>query len=340
MHRRSFFSAAGAAGAFASASAAAGTLKLGRPVRVVIIGTEGHTSEVTGPAKTLTEIQIVAKVPSGADYRPVLDREKPDVVAVCNDNGARAAAIHACAERGLNFIAEKPLAIQLSELKKLRVAVEKSKVRYSIMLPMRFLPHYQELRRIVQSGVLGEIAQIAGQKSYKAGAESQWKNRAATYGGTIPWVGIHMLDLMRWTSGREFVEAAAFQARIGMPELGDRENTAAALFQLDNGGVATLRMDYLRPNTAPTHDDDRLRLAGTKGVAEWTIAGGVTVVTGEEKPRRVEKLPEQGSLFEEFLRALYLGGPDPVSAADVWRVNEICLGAKQAAETGRMVRVG
>jgi predicted dehydrogenase len=331
MQRRSFLLAA---------PAAAGSLTLGRQVRVVIIGTEGHTSEVTEPAKRLKEIVIVARVPSGADYRPVLDREKPDVVAVCNDNGARAAAILACAERGLNYIAEKPLAISRGDLAKVKAAVERAKVRHTIMLPMRYLPHYQALRQIAASGELGEIAQIGGQKSYKAGAESQWKNKASSYGGTIPWVGIHMLDLMRWTSGREFVETAAFQSRIGWPQLGDRENTAAALFRLDNGGVATLRMDYLRPNAAATHDDDRLRLAGTQGVAEWQASTGVTVVTGQQKLRRLETLPPQGSLFEDFLRALYLGGPDPIAPADVWRVNEICLVARESAEKGRMLKIG
>lgn len=334
MLRRSLLSAA------PLAAAATGDLKLGRQVRVVIIGTEGHTSEVTGPAKTNPEIVIAARVKSGEDYRPVLDREKPDVVAVCNDNGARAAAILACAERGLHYIAEKPLAISRADLAKVRAAVERSKVRHTIMLPMRWLPHYQALRQIVASGELGEIAQIGGQKSYKAGADSAWKNKASSYGGTIPWVGIHMLDLMRWTSGREFVETAAFQSRIGWPELGDRENTAAALFRLDNGGVATLRMDYLRPDAAATHDDDRLRLAGTKGVAEWQASTGVTVVTASSKLRKVELPVSRGSLFEDFLRAVYQGAPDPIAPADVWRVNEICLVARESAEKGRMLKIG
>ena len=322
------------------AAAAADAPKLNRQVKVVIIGTEGHTAEVTDPAKRIPEIKIVARVNGGTDYRPVLDKEKPDIVAVCNDNGARAAAILACAERSIPYIAEKPLAITRADLAKLKAAVERAKIKHTIMLPMRWLPHYQALKQIVASGEIGEIAQIGGQKSYKAGADSQWKNKAASYGGTIPWVGIHMLDLMRWTSGREFVETAAFQSRIGWPELGDRENTAAALFRLDNGGVATLRMDYLRPEAAPTHEDDRLRLAGTKGVAEWQAATGVTIVTGAAKPRRLEKLPARGSLFEEFLKALYLGGPDPITPADVWRVNEICLVARESAEKGKMLKIG
>jgi predicted dehydrogenase len=321
--------------------AAANALDLPKPVRVAIYGKEGHTGEVTGPAKQFPkQIEVVAQAAAGSEpFAALLDRVKPDVAAICGDNGVRAAAILECAKRGLPFIAEKPFAIRLDDLAKIRELVNKNKVRMTMMLPMRFTPPYLALKAIVESGAIGEVAQIGGQKSYKVGADSAWKNKASSYGGTIPWVGIHMADLMRWTSGREFTEAAAFQSRIGYPEIADRENTAAVLFRLDNGGAATLRMDYLRPDTAPTHEDDRLRLAGTLGVAEYQAWHGVTLVTKSEKPRKVEDLPPARSLFVEFLKALYLGGPDPVSAADVFRMNEICLKARDAANSSRVVRL-
>ncbi len=327
-----------AAGPAASPVVAA-PLKLPKKVRVVLIGKEGHTGEVTTPAKQMPEIEIVAQVDSLADYRAVLDREKPDLVGVCNDNGARAAAIIACAERGINFIAEKPFAIRLDDLARCRRAVEKSGVRYTMMLPLRFTPHFQALKQIVASGQIGEIAQIGGQKSYKPAPNVAWRNQASTYGGTIPWVGIHMADLMRWASGREFVSAAAFQTRMGWEALKDRENSAAALFHLDNGGVATLRMDYLRPDGATTHEDDRLRLAGTKGVAEYQASTGVTLMTYDAPQKVITPLPAPLSLFVEFLRAIYLGGPDPIALADIWRMNEICLKTRDAANSNRVVKL-
>jgi predicted dehydrogenase len=207
----------------AAAPAFAAPLKLPGKVRVVMIGKEGHTAEVTAPAKQLPEIEIVATLDGKADYRPVLDREKPDIVGVCNDNGARAALILACAERGLNFIAEKPFAIKLEDLERCKRAVEKSKVRYTMMLPLRFSPHFLALKEIVASGQIGDIAQIGGQKSYKPAPEVAWRSKAATYGGTIPWVGIHMADLMRWTSGREFLSAAACKTTVWGAARGDTE---------------------------------------------------------------------------------------------------------------------
>ena len=57
-----------------------------------------------------------------------------------------------------------------------------------------------------------------------------------------------MLDLMRWTSGREFTAVAGFETRKGR-EVGEMETATASVLQLDNGGLATLRVDYFRPET-------------------------------------------------------------------------------------------
>src|SRR5262249_54148452 len=150
-----------------------------------------------------------------------------------------------------------------------------------------------------------------------------------TFGGTIPYIAVHMVDLMRWSSGREMVEAVSFQGRIAHPEMGDMENTTATIFRLDNGGKAALHMDYLRPETAQTHGDDRLRLAGTKGVVEFQEATGVTVVTEKEKPRTISALPPNRSLFLDFLDSVYNNKPVGLSMSDIWRVNEIVLAARE-----------
>ena len=153
-----------------------------------------------------------------------------------------------------------------------------------MLLSMRFLATYRALQQVVASGAIGEVAQIAARNRTSWASAQEWMRHRETFGGTIPYIAIHMVDLMRFTSGREMVEAVSFQSRIGHPEMGDMENTTASIFRLDNGGTAALHMDYLRPETAPTHGDDRLRLAGTEGVVEYQESTGVTLVTGKEKP--------------------------------------------------------
>lgn len=327
-------------------------VRLPQRVRLGLIGLDGHPGEILDPLKRLPDVELAAVADPDpralkrftaqrtyADYRQMLDAERFDIVAVCNSNGERAAAMLACLERKAHVIAEKPFAIEMKDLERVRRAVARAGVRVSTLLPMRFDPPYLALRRAVESGAIGEVVQVAGQKSYKLGKRPEWFKRRATYGGTIAWIGIHMIDLMRWTSGREFTEALSYQARIGPPEIGEMETVTGTLFRLDNGGIGTLRMDYFRPETAPSHGDDRLRLAGTKGVVEYQAATGVTLLTGNARPQQITDLPPRGSVFIDFLESLYLGKTPALSEADIWRVNEITLLARDSAERHAIVKL-
>lgn len=333
-------------------------LRLPRKVRLALIGLDGHTGEILGPLKDLPDVELTAIADpnpraragvlrnpraTGAreygDYRQMLEREPLDVVGICGSNGDRADQIVACAERKLHVAAEKPLAVDRAGFERVKQAVKRNGIRLTMLLPMRFWPAYAAIRQIVQAGEIGEVAQISGQKSYKVGERPQWMRRHATFGGTIPFIGIHMVDLMRFTSGRELVEAVSFQNRIGFPELGDMENTTGTLFRLDNGGVAVLRMDYLRPETAPTHGDDRIRLAGTRGIVEYQESTGVTLVTRSRKPRVVAELPPPGSLFTDFLKSVYLGEKPSLTLFDIYQANQVVLAARESAERHEIVPV-
>jgi predicted dehydrogenase len=354
--RRVWIRGAGGATAFAGPLPAA-TVRLPRKIRIGIIGTEGHTGDILKSLDLLPDVEVaaisdpsskaldvlakdprVAPAKRYADYRRMLDSEKLDIAGVCNDNGGRAGAILACTERKIHVVAEKPLAIDRPSLARVRQSVERNRVRLGMLLPMRYEP-VLALKKIVTSGEIGEIVQISAQKSYKAGERPEWMRKRSSYGGTIPWIGSHMVDLMRWTSGRELTEAFSYQTRIGFPEIGDMENCTATLFRLDNGGMATLRMDYLRPETAPTHGDDRLRLAGTKGIAEYQAATGVTLLAAGRKPEVIRELPERRFLFAEFVDFVYNGRPTGLELSDIFRICEIVLAARESAEKQRPVRL-
>jgi len=333
-------------------------LRLPRRIRLAMIGLEGHTAEVLRPLRRLPDLEIAAvcdpderamariqRLPQGRrartykDWRQLLDREKPDMVATCGPNGERPAILLACAERKIDVVAEKPLAVERADFERIRRAVAEHRIRLTMLLPMRFLPSYQAMKQAVDSGEIGEVAQIGAQKSYKLGERPDWMRRFRSFGGTIPYIGVHMVDLMRYTSGRDLVETFAYQNRIGFPDLGDMENTTASLFKLDNGGTAALRMDYLRPETAPSHGDDRLRLAGTGGIVEFQESTGVTIMTRKEKPRVITALPPARSLFIEFLEWMFQMRPSPgLTLEEIYRVNEIVLAARESAEQHRILK--
>ena len=332
-----------------SLAAGAAPVSFGRKIRVAFIGNEGHVGEITKPLNTVPEIEIVAadradpKLRAKKTYknwREMLDSEKDlDVVAVTNDNGGRAEAIIACAQRKLNVIAEKPLALTREDLARVRDAVQTNGISLGMLLTMRYEPPYLAMRERMLAGEVGDVLQMSSQKSYKLGNRAEWFKSRRTYGGTIAWIGIHMIDLMRHIGGREFVEAASFQTRVGFPQFREMETVTTSMFRLDNGGLAELHMDYLRPESASTHGDDRLRIAGTKGVLEWQQSTGLVLQTQAGKPTTITSLPQHGELFLDYLRATYSGGKPSITVDDMFRVTEITIAAQQAADLGRIVKI-
>jgi predicted dehydrogenase len=338
---------------FASAAAASsGAAAQAKPVRLAMLGTVGHPGEILGALPKAPQVRLTAvsedqpairarlsrnRAMEGAriyaSAEELLAKEEFDIAAVCNDNGARARVSLACLRRGIPVIAEKPLALNLQDLASLRAEVEQRGRKLTSLLKMRTDPWFLAIRQCVERGELGEVVQVSAQKSYKSMGAGDWRTRAESFGGTLPWIGIDLIDLMRWTSGREFTEAATLQNRIGFEAIGPVDNSVASLFRLDNGGMATLRIDYLRTPGAPTHGDDRLRVAGTEGIAEYTAATGVTLQRRGQAPVEVKQLPEERNLFLEFLAHLE-GGPAPIAYPDLFRPVEIALKAWESGKGG------
>jgi predicted dehydrogenase len=333
--------------------------KLPRKVRLGIIGYDGHLSDILDRLPDFPDIELIAVADAAsdpratqsalrnpfvarakryADYPEMLERERLDCVGICNHNGGRAAAILASCARKLDFIAEKPFATTRRDFDAIVAAVEKNRVHGGMLLPMRFDPPYLAIKQIVDSGEIGEVAQIDAQKSYQLDVRPEWQKHAATYGSTILWIGIHLIDLMTFTSGRSFSQVASFQGHVAYPELGDMQNATATIFRLDNGGTATLRMDYFRPGSVPGHGDDRLRLAGTRGIVEYREDSGVAVIAAKGK-RTLETLPPRGSVFADFALASYAGAAPKLPWIDIVRANERTLAAHEAAETGSVIAV-
>ncbi|NOZ20412.1 MAG: Gfo/Idh/MocA family oxidoreductase [Planctomycetes bacterium] len=326
-------------------------------MNVGLIGLDGHQGAVLNGIVKSDELRLAAvaserqdaldgmrKTKAGdeetgfyANWEELLDKETLDILAICSTNEQHAAQIQAGAERGLHLCSEKPLTTTLDDLAETRAAVEKAGVKLTMLLTMRFTPPYLCVKRIVESGVLGEVCLATAQKSYKLGARPEWQRCRMSFGGTIPFVGIHGMDLIRWTSGREFVECMAYHANTGHPDIRDMEDQASVLLKLDNGGSATMRIDYCRPSTADTHGDDRLRLAGSQGVVE-VMSGEVTLITEADGPTQPEMPPEQ-DLFLDFVASIKGEKEHLIPAEDCFRMTEVVLRARDAADGGRIVRL-
>lgn len=331
------------------------------PLRVALIGLQGHTNEVLAHIPRVAGCRLVAFAPSlpgesaeplrklpcwtdetrvyEGDFRRMLDEVRPDVVAVFRPYGLNGEANTEALRRGCHVISEKPIAGTLQELETLRREYERGRARLTTLLVMRADPALAAARKAVADGLIGEPALVSAQKSYRWGRDRPafYKERRS-YGGSIPWVAIHAIDFMRYVSGVEFADVTARHAVRVHRDYPECEDCGALLFTLANGGQASLTFDFLRPERASSHGDDRLRVVGSKGVVEVRITNEsqCELITNDAPARRLPGEPPV-SLFAQFV-AYIRGGPAPrVTADDAFRATEVALKARDAADTRQTV---
>lgn len=342
---------------WAAARAADDPIRLPARVRLGLLGLEGHYSEALNAVRDYPAIEIVALetlsdeqerkasgIPELAtatryrDYRRLLDAEDLDAVCVCDQNWRRAESVAACLERGIPTAAEKPIAVSVEQLEAVEQAAARTKTPLTMLLIMRYLPEFVAMKEIVASGAIGDPIQLSGQKSYKLGNRPEWMKDRRTFGGTIPYIGCHVVDLLSFITGRDMTHASGFHANVGAPQIREMENTCAISYRLDNGGTADIRLDYLRPQTAPTHGDDRIRIAGTKGVIEYQ-QGKVTLADGDGPPREITERPQTRTLLPDFLDAVFNGGSPMLTQQELFRVSRIVLRTRDAVDAGELVKI-
>ena len=328
-----------------------------------MIGTWGHGAgvlsalnqipdevEVVGFAKVLPEdnlqdlreqLSVCREAPIYENSGRLLADIRPQVVIVSTRLDQIAPAAMAAAKAGCHLICEKPLALRHEDLDALYKAVKSANVQCAAILGNCAHPVLQAARKAVHDGLIGDIILCNARKSYKFGTDRPaWFGQRDLYGGTIPWIGTHALDFIESATGLRFTAVAAMQGNLSHPKYPDCEDHCALVLGLSNGGHATMSLDFLRPNGAPTHGDDWLRVAGSRGVIEAYLARNTCTLITEDSPPVELPLPEPVNFFADLVRKLR---DNPVSLSETtlsaFHLTRACLCARDSADRQQVVSI-
>jgi predicted dehydrogenase len=320
-------------------------------MRAVIIGTSGHIDLALGVRDRLPQLKFVGIAPGSpdedargfyveqmepslipfySDYRAMLDTEKPDLAVVAPFFFLQSRIAGECLARGIAVFLEKPMAVSLEQLERLRRAHAQGRAALCPMLPYRYHPEFYAAWRAVKEGHIGEPLLVTAEKSYKLGNRHPMYTHRATYGGTIPWVAVHAIDWVYWFTGGRLAEVSASHTTAGNRGHGEMESSGLCLYRLANSGAASVSCDYFRPGSAGTHGEDYLRVAGEKGVVE--VREGRAVLATHEQTRLLPR-EEPRAIFVEFVRHLEQGAEMRITAEDAFAVCELALKSREAADT-------
>ncbi len=129
---------------------------------------------------------------SYADYRRMIDVEKPDIVTVaprwpdCHRD-----MVVTAAQAGCHIFMEKPFCRTLTEADEMVAACEEHKVKLAISHQTRYSPRLRQIRQLIADGLIGDIVELRGRgkEDRRAGGED------------LIVLGSHVFDTMRFLCG-------------------------------------------------------------------------------------------------------------------------------------------
>lgn len=323
--------------------------------KIVCIGGFGHLTDVLDDMVGMAQVQFVGYAPAYIgenldqverhelfkggvrfyeDFRQMLKTTRPNLAIVSTRLDLIAPVATEAAGFGCHLICEKPLAIDYNQLDNLYAAVKTNHVSIMAMLSMRRWPAFIAARDACYDGLAGEIVLVNARKSYKWGQRPVSFARRDTYGGTIGWIGIHALDMIRYITGRQFKSVAAMQSNFAHRDFGDCEDNCVLILGLDNGGHATVSVDIFRPDAAPTWGDDWIRIVGTKAVIEANGTANFCNLLTEAGESKNLSLGEPDKTYYHFISQLIQDKSSREISEDSFMLTYVCLCARDAADKG------
>lgn len=173
------------------------------------------------------------------DYREMLLDDAIDVVHICTPHFEHKRMILAALAAGKHVFCEKPVGMNSSEFGDIVQAVEQAPGLLGVCYQNRLNPTSLRIRQELSEGGLGKMlgmkAVLTWSRSGAYYAESPWRGRLATEGGSLLInQAIHTLDLMQWFAGG----VTRLKGVVDSGELADiteGEDSAMATLHFANG---------------------------------------------------------------------------------------------------------
>ena len=297
----------------------------------------------------------------------MLDKENLDAVSVCTYNRQHACCTIAALDRGVHVLLEKPMCVTTEEAIDMMRAEKKSGKVLSVGFQPRFDENMQMIKRIVESGALGEIYYIQTGGGRRRGIPCATKTSFIldeTAGlGALADIGCYSLDMVLNAIGYpKPLTVTGYTSdffgknpKYTMPERAkvfSVDDFAAAFIRLEGGIVIDFRIAWAMHVDTP---GDTI-LFGTEGALRipstncWngTVGGPMTLyhdVAGEQVETVIPILPRKDDMtnfdrkVRSFLDAVKNGTDSPVSTSQILYNQAIIDGIAKSAKIGREIEI-
>ena len=283
-----------------------------------------------------------------ADYAALLGEADVDAVFLVTPTSLHPEHIVQALYAGKHVFCEKPLALDLSECRRVEaVAAQHPRLKVMIGYGRRFDPSYSDAYDKIRSGLIGTPFLVRSQNLDMNDPSGFFVRFAPTSGGIFLDCSVHDIDLARWFLGRpkplRVFAAGTIALHEGLREFGDVDNGVATC-EFEDGKLACF---YASRTMAHGHESST-EIFGTKG--RLAIGGNPRLnrvdisdahgVRNECTPTFYERF-EEAFLREtlEFVQAVQDDRSPALTLRDATEATRIGVALRESLQTRRVVEL-
>ncbi len=357
----------------------------GRRLRVGIIGTGGIANAHIQSYLRMPDVDLVAGadlIPGKADeffkrygvegvrtytnHKEMLEKEELDAVSVCTYNRTHAECTIDALNKGLHVLLEKPMCVTTEEAVEICRAEKKSGKILSIGFQPRFDANMQMIKKIVQSGALGEVYYIQTGGGRRRGIPNSTFIEEKTAGiGALGDIGCYSLDMVLNAIGYpKPLTVSGYKSdffgksyEYSAPENASRfsvDDFAAAFIRLEGGIILDFRISWAMHMNTP---GDTIILGKKAGLRipstdcwNGSVGGPMTIyhdVAGVQCQTTIPILSNGDGQFSglfdrkvrSFLDAILTNGTSPVPTSQILYNQAIIDGICKSANVGHEINI-
>lgn len=302
-----------------------------KKIRIGIIGCGGIATCAHVPAfKVMPEAEITAicdiipekmdkieklidgKVEKYTDYKKLLDNKNVDAVHICTPNCFHSEMAVAALEKGKHVFCEKPDAMNVTEVIKMRDTAKKSKSVLMVMRNNRHLNSSKYLKKKIENGEFGDL--YCGRCGWIRrrgipGKGGWFTTKSLSGGGPLIDLGVHMIDLSIYLMGNPrpvAVSGSVYNHFADGGDISDSQHSAFGdkvkdgIFDVEDHAIGFVRFEngaslQIEFSWASNIEAEKnfVELRGSK--AGFTWENGKCRIFGEENGALTDIMPAFGA---------------------------------------------
>jgi predicted dehydrogenase len=259
-----------------------------------------------------------------------------DIVYVVLPNSMHAEFVIRAAKAGKHVICEKPMATTVEDCQRMISACKNAGVKLSIGYRLHFDPFNQEMMRLGQNQVFGELNRVIAKNGMEVGDKNQWRlNMALAGGGPLMDVGIYCVQGVLYTVGELPIAVnARFHPKTDRDKFSEVEQGLEWEMEFPGGVKAICESSYSK-------EANVLRAEAARGWFELQPAYAYNGLKGRtsEAPMIISSINQQAAQMDDFALCVQNQSETRVPGEMGLRDVQIMLAIYESARTQKKVEL-